>query len=144
MAESIKHRVEETGHKFSEAATKAGHKVGEKMEEAADWAKEKAHQMGNRLEEAGQKAEHKAKEMFGTTGSSDMTAKVCEHMDVIGSCGNKLGRVDHVEGDRIKLTKNDSPDGQHHFIPASWVSRVDSHVHLNKNCGAARREWQTA
>jgi len=30
-------------------------------------------------------------------------------MAVYGSCGNFLGRVDHVEGDQIKLTKNDSP-----------------------------------
>ena len=71
-------------------------------------------------------------------------ADITEHMDVIGSCGNKLGKVDHVEGSYIKLTKNDSADGQHHLIPTSWVSRVDSHVHLSKNCGDAKREWQTA
>ena len=65
-------------------------------------------------------------------------------MDVIGSCGNKLGVVDHVEGDRIKLTKNDSPDGQHHFVPLAWVSQVDNHVHLSKDCGQAKKEWQSA
>ncbi len=70
------------------------------------------------------------------------TRNIREHMDVFGSCGNKLGQVDHVEGDSIKLTKASSSDGQHHFIPAEWVARVDSHVHLNKDCGAARKEWQ--
>ena len=37
-------------------------------------------------------------------------ADIREHMDVYGSCGNFLGKVDHVEGDSIKLTKSDSPD----------------------------------
>ena len=71
------------------------------------------------------------------------TKSIREHMDVFGSCGNKLGRVDRVEGGSIKLTKDSSNDGQHHFIPAEWVQRVDSHVHLSKDCGAARKEWQS-
>jgi hypothetical protein len=67
-----------------------------------------------------------------------------EHMDVIGSCGNKLGRVDHVEGGSIKLTRDSSDDGRHHFVPMEWVGRVDQHVHLNKDCGEARRAWSEA
>ncbi len=145
MAQSFKGKVEETGHKIAETATEVGHRVGEKVEEATDWAKQKAHQVGNRIEEAAQKVEHKAKETFGTScGTAMTTADIREHMDVIGSCGNKLGRVDHVEGANIKLTKNDSPDGMHHRIPMSWVARVDEHVHLNKDCGQAKREWTTA
>lgn len=70
--------------------------------------------------------------------------QIQEHMEVYGSCGNKLGVVDHVTGDTIKLTKKDDPDGVHHTFPTSWVARVDSHVHLNKDCGAAKREWQAA
>ena len=67
-----------------------------------------------------------------------------EHMDVICSCGTKLGRVDHVEGSNIKLTKNDSPDGRHHTIPTAWVERVDDHVHISKNSADAMREWKSA
>jgi len=145
MAASFKEKAEATGHKVAEKATEVGHKVGEKMEEAADWAKEKSHQVGNRVDEVVQKAEHKAKETFGEFGASDKTSgDIREHMDVIGSCGNVLGKVDHVEGNSIKLTKNDSPDGLHHLIPMSWVKRVDEHVHLSKNCGEAKSEWQTA
>ena len=45
--------------------------------------------------------------------------------------------------DRIKLTKNDpTAGGEHHFIPLSWVARVDEHVHLSKTTEAARAEWQ--
>jgi hypothetical protein len=144
MAESFKDKLEETGHKITETATKVGHKVGEKVEEATDWAKEKGRQVGNRIDETAQKVEHKAKETFGETGGAGTLADIREHMDVMGSCGNKLGKVDHVEGDQIKLTKNDSPDGLHHLIPMSWVSRVDQAVHLSKNCGEAKREWQPA
>ena len=144
MAESFKDKVEEAGHKIAETATKVGHTVGEKVEEATDWAKEKAHQAGHKIDEVTQKAEHKAKETFGETGPAGTPADIREHMDVFGSCGNKLGKVDHVQGGHIKLTKNDSPDGMHHVIPMSWVSRVDEHVHLSKNCGEAKREWQPA
>lgn len=72
------------------------------------------------------------------------TQDIREHMDVIGSCGNRLGEVDRVEGDSIKLTKDSSPDGQHHYIPSEWVESTDDAVHLNKDCGEARREWQSA
>jgi hypothetical protein len=144
MAKSFKDKAEEAGHRISEKVTEVGHRVGEKVEEATDWAKQKAHQAGHRLEEATQKVEHKSQEFFGTScGAARTTADIREHMDVIGACGNKLGRVDHVEGSKIKLTKNDSPDGMHHLIPMSWVEQVDEHVHLSKSCGEAKREWQT-
>ena len=41
-----------------------------------------------------------------------------------------MGKVDHLDGDAIKLTRNDSPDGQHHFVPTSWVDHVDNHVEV--------------
>lgn len=71
-------------------------------------------------------------------------SSIREHMPVMGSCGNKLGDVDHVEGNAIKLTKSSSPDNQHHFIPTSWVDRVDDAVRLNKDCGEAKKEWKAA
>ena len=73
-----------------------------------------------------------------------MNDNIKEHMDVIGSCGNKLGRVDGVEGSSIKLTKDGAPDNRHHYVPMDWVDHVDQHVHLNKDCGKAKREWQDA
>ncbi|HMC92498.1 MAG TPA: DUF2171 domain-containing protein, partial [Allosphingosinicella sp.] len=36
-----------------------------------------------------------------------------EHMEVIGADGAHVGTVDHVDGDRIKLTKADSGQGSH-------------------------------
>ncbi len=60
-------------------------------------------------------------------------ADIRDHMEAYASCGTKVGKVDHVEGNSIKLTKNDSPDGQHHRIPLSWVAKVHDHIHLNKD-----------
>jgi hypothetical protein len=145
MAQTLKDKAEQTGHKIAEKATEVGHKVGEKVEEAKDWVKEKAHQVGNRIEEGTQKAEHKAKEMFGESGAkTGSVAGIRDHMDVYASCGTKVGRVDHVEGSRIKLTKNDSPDGMHHIIPTSWVAQVDDHVHLNVDHKEVQSQWQPA
>jgi hypothetical protein len=52
-------------------------------------------------------------------------------MEVRAADGSHLGTVDGVEGDRIKLTRNDSPDGEHHYLALDTVERVDEHVHLS-------------
>lgn len=71
--------------------------------------------------------------------------EIKEHMEVLGSDGEHLGTVDHLEGtDQIKLTKSDAADGKHHFIPLSWVDHVDEHVHLNKSTQEAKQEWKAA
>jgi hypothetical protein len=57
--------------------------------------------------------------------------QIQEHAEVIGADGTHVGTVDKVEGDRIKLTKNDSPsteDGQgakHHYISLGLVADVE-------------------
>ncbi len=59
------------------------------------------------------------------------TSGIKEHMEVIGADGVHVGTVDHLDGDRIKLTKNDSPsteDGQgqkHHYLPVGLVAEVE-------------------
>lgn len=58
-------------------------------------------------------------------------SQIKEHAEVVGADGVHVGTVDHVEGDRIKLTKNDSPstqDGQgakHHYIPVGLVAEIE-------------------
>ena len=67
---------------------------------------------------------------------SGMAMQIKEHMEVVGSCGNHVGTVDKLEGDRIKLTKNDDPDGgqHHHFLPMSAVASVEGNkVKLTMN-----------
>lgn len=54
-----------------------------------------------------------------------------EQMNVVGADGVHVGTVDHLDGERIKLTKADSPqaeDGEgakHHYIPVGLVASVD-------------------
>jgi hypothetical protein len=64
-----------------------------------------------------------------------------EHMPVVCSNNGQFGTVDKVEGDSIKLTKDQS--GQHHYIPTSWVTSVDDKVHVDRPGEQAMREWST-
>ena len=71
------------------------------------------------------------------------SANIREHMEVYGSDHILVGVVDHMQGDgMIKLTKNDSADGQHHFIGADLVDHVDAHVHLSKPADEVMAEWE--
>ena len=69
-----------------------------------------------------------------------------EHMEVIGSDGQHVGTVDHLEGsDKIKLTKTDpKAGGKHHFIPTAWIDHVDAHVHLTKSANDVTKQWKSA
>ena len=71
-----------------------------------------------------------------------------EHMEVIGADGVHVGTVDHVEGDRIKLTKKDSGAeiegaegshaGHHHYISLGLVADVEGdQVRLSANADVA-------
>ena len=69
-------------------------------------------------------------------------SQIREHMDVVGSDGKHVGTVDKVEGDQIKLTKNDpQAGGEHHYIPLNSVASVeDDEVHLNLTADEARQQ----
>ena len=68
-----------------------------------------------------------------------------EHMEVVGSDGGHVGRVDKVMGDEIELTKLDIASGlKHHLIPVSWVEMIDADtVRLNMTKDAAKAAWRT-
>ena len=76
--------------------------------------------------------------------TTELTASILEGATVYGADDHKVGKVDHVQGDQIKLTKNDSPDGQHHLIPLAWVAKVHDHIHLNKDHKEVQSQWQSA
>jgi len=71
------------------------------------------------------------------------THDIREHMEVSGSDGTVIGKVDRVEGISIRLTK-DSPAarGEHRYIPLLWVETVDKSVHLNRHSKDVQEEWQ--
>lgn len=58
------------------------------------------------------------------------------HQQVLASDGTPIGTVDHVDGERIKLTRADSEDGQHHYLPLDMVDKIQGDtVHLKANGG---------
>ena len=69
-------------------------------------------------------------------------SEIREHLEVVGSDGEHVGRVDNVVGDQIELAKLDPAGGfRHHIIPVSWVDRVDEHVHLKVTRDDAKAGW---
>ncbi len=61
-----------------------------------------------------------------------------EDMNVAGADGVHIGTVDHLDGERIKLTKADSGDGKHHYPPAGLVAAVEGDtVRLSANAANA-------
>jgi hypothetical protein len=69
-------------------------------------------------------------------------SQIQEHAEVIGADGVHVGTVDHVQGDRIKLTKKDSGqgshEGHHHYISGGLVAEVeDGTVRLSANADVA-------
>jgi hypothetical protein len=67
-------------------------------------------------------------------------SQIQEHAEVIGADGVHLGTVDHLDGERIKLTRTDSPQGpdgegaKHHYIPLGLVADIeDGKVRLSAN-----------
>lgn len=70
------------------------------------------------------------------------TQNIKEHMPIVCSNNGQFGTVDRVEGDMIKLTKDQQ--GQHHWIPTSWVKSVDDKVHVDRPGDQAMKEWSSA
>ncbi len=65
-------------------------------------------------------------------------SQIKEHAEVIGADGVHVGTVDHLDGDRIKLTKQDSVDEKHHFISIGLVAEIeDGTVRLSANADVA-------
>jgi hypothetical protein len=88
---------------------------------------------------------------LGLAGSGEFVmiqaSQVKEHMDVVGSDGQHVGKVDHMDGpSRIKLAKSDAAaKGHHHVIPLDWVQSVEGQaLRLGRTSEDVRKEWQEA
>ena len=58
--------------------------------------------------------------------------------EIIGADGVHVGVVDHVDGERLKLTRMDSVDGRHHFIDGGLIAAIDDgRVRLAANAAVA-------
>ncbi|MBA2772414.1 MAG: DUF2171 domain-containing protein, partial [Sphingomonas sp.] len=66
-----------------------------------------------------------------------------EQMDVVGSDGEPVGKVDRIAGDRVVLTKNDSPDGRHHSIPCTMIDKIEGErIMLDCTAEQAQKQWR--
>lgn len=73
----------------------------------------------------------------GQTGwqTADSAGQVRKGQSVVDRDGQHVGTVDSIDGDRIKLTRNDSPDGHHHYVLAAAVETVEGEQ-VRLNCTA--------
>jgi hypothetical protein len=74
--------------------------------------------------------------------------QVREHMQVIDAEGTPLGKVDRIEGDKIKLTRDSSGEGSHeghhHFIPSGLIADVEGDtVRLSARIDAVESIFQS-
>ncbi len=66
-----------------------------------------------------------------------------EHMEVVGSDGEHVGIVDHLQGEELKLTHHDSQaGGKHHFLPLTAVASVGEFVTLSMTAAEAQSQWR--
>jgi hypothetical protein len=64
-----------------------------------------------------------------------------DHMEVVDARGLHVGTVDSLEGNRIKLARDDSPDNRHHFVPTAFVASIGQKVHLSKTREQIQSQW---
>lgn len=84
-------------------------------------------------------SEDRQEQQLGSASSqsgsdSDLIDQVREDMMVTGPDGEDCGRVDSVEDGMIKLTRNDSADGQHHYLEAGLIEGIEGdEIRLSQN-----------
>jgi hypothetical protein len=69
-------------------------------------------------------------------------SEVREGMEVVGSCGGRVGVVDGLEGASLRLSAvSEGARGEARYVPLEWVAWVRGHVRLSRPCGDVREEW---
>jgi hypothetical protein len=73
-----------------------------------------------------------------------LLGQIREHMDVVGSDEEHVGKVDRVSGDRVILAKSDPESGGvHHSLSCSDIDRVEGdRVILDCSSEDARKRWR--
>lgn len=72
-----------------------------------------------------QQFEDRQRQPGGSGSDSRFADQIRQHQEVVDQSGALVGTVDHVDGDRIKLTRSSSGDGQHHYIPLTQVAGIE-------------------
>ena len=74
--------------------------------------------------------------------------EIREHMQIIDAEGAPVGKVDKIDGDRIKLTSDSSGmgshEGHHHYIPRGLVADIEGDtVRLSARADALEAIFET-
>ena len=79
-----------------------------------------------------------------TTANAEEIIEMLDKTKVAGDIIHYFDGVFTVKagGNTIKLKKDQS--GQHHWIPASWVTSVDDKVHVDRPGDQAMKEWMSS
>jgi len=70
-----------------------------------------------------------------------MAQQIQPQMMVHDADDNMIGTVDRVEGDRIKLTREDSPDGEHQYVSLHEVDQVDGDKVCLRQGASSSESW---
>jgi hypothetical protein len=114
----------------------------------SEWRRRQIEDLDRDYDEYRREHQSKFEQEFGgwrqkRAGQRQMLGKVAEHMEVVGSDGSHVGKVDKVSGDRIILAKSDSnAGGMHHSVPCGWVESVEDKVVLNRTAASAMDSWR--
>ncbi|HVV32282.1 MAG TPA: DUF2171 domain-containing protein [Vitreimonas sp.] len=70
------------------------------------------------------------------------SGSIREHMDVVGSDGKHIGKVDHVLGGDLQLTRSMGV-GSHHLLPLTYVESVSGDkIRLSITEDEAKNRWR--
>lgn len=79
---------------------------------------------------AGKSQSARQRQQFDAQAGDRITAQIREHMAVIGSDGTHIGKVERVEGERIRLARAEwpgdgAPGASHHFLDVGQVQAIE-------------------
>jgi hypothetical protein len=79
---------------------------------------------------------------FQAESSGQLRDQIRQHMNVIDANGQVCGTVDSVDGERVKLTRSGSSDGQHHWLDMNEVAGIEGgQLRLRQSDGDSN--WQS-
>ncbi len=77
--------------------------------------------------------------------AGDFASRLTKGMEVVGSDGQHVGFIDHVDGTTMKLKRMDpASGGQQHLLPTDLVKSVDKRVVLSIAAAEAKKRWAAA
>ncbi|MET1111070.1 MAG: DUF2171 domain-containing protein [Allosphingosinicella sp.] len=114
----------------------------------SEWRRRQIEDLDRDYDEYRREHQSKFEQEFGgwrqkRASQRQLLGQATEHMEVVGSDGTHVGKVDKVRGDRIILAKSDpEAGGMHHSVPCGWVESVEDKVILNRTAASAMDSWR--